>query len=70
MSDTKPLFDSLRNSADPNVVAAIEAAIRDGSDRKLCRINVLNFAAEHADGERARPFVGNVHQLYTSGLRE
>ena len=47
MSDTKPLFDALRNSADPNVVAAIEAAIRDGSDRKLCRINVLNFAAEH-----------------------
>ena len=54
MSDTKPLFDSLRNSADPNVVAAIEAAIRDGSDRKLCRINVLNFAAEHGlDEEKA-----------------
>jgi class 3 adenylate cyclase len=47
MSDTKPLFETLRNSADPNVVAAIEALIRDGSDRQLCRINVLNFAAEH-----------------------
>ncbi len=54
MSDTKPLFDTLRNSADPNVVAAIEAVIRDGSDRKLCRINILNFAAEHGlDEEKA-----------------
>jgi class 3 adenylate cyclase len=47
MTDTKPLFDALRNSADKNVAAAIEAAIRDASDRKLCRINALNFAAEH-----------------------
>jgi class 3 adenylate cyclase len=47
MSDTKTLLDSLRNSADQNVVAAIEAVIRDGIDRKLCRINILNFAAEH-----------------------
>jgi len=54
MSDTKPLFDALRNSADPDVVAAIEAAIRDASDRKLCRINVLNFAAGHRlDEEKA-----------------
>ena len=47
MNDTKPLFETLRNSADRDVVAAIEAAIRDASDRKLCRINILNFAAEH-----------------------
>ena len=54
MSDTKPLFDALRNSADQDVVAAIEAAIRDVPDRKLCRINVLNFAAEHGlDEEKA-----------------
>ena len=54
MSDTKPLFDALCNSAEQNVVAAIEAAIRDDPDRKLCRINVLNFAAEHAlDEEKA-----------------
>jgi class 3 adenylate cyclase len=54
MNDTKPLFDALRNSADQNVVAAIEAAIRDGTDRKLCRINLLNFAAEHGlDEEKA-----------------
>ena len=54
MSDTKPLFDALRNSADQDVAAAIETAIRDSTDRKLWRINVLNFAAEHSlDEERA-----------------
>jgi Family of unknown function (DUF5939) len=54
MSDTKPPFDALRNSADPDVAAAIETAVRDASDRKLCRINVLNFAAEHRlDEEKA-----------------
>jgi class 3 adenylate cyclase len=54
MTDTKPLFDTLRKSADENVVAAIEAVIRDGTDRKLCRINILNFSAEHGlDEEKA-----------------
>jgi class 3 adenylate cyclase len=54
MSDTKPLFDALRNSADRDVAAAIETAVRDAGDRKLCRINVLNFAAEHRlDEEKA-----------------
>jgi class 3 adenylate cyclase len=47
MTDTKPLFDALRKSVDENVVAAIEAVIRDGTDRKLCRINILKFSAEH-----------------------
>jgi class 3 adenylate cyclase len=51
MSDTTTLFDSLRNSADRNVVSAIEAAIRDSEDRKLCRVNVLHFAAEHGLNE-------------------
>jgi class 3 adenylate cyclase len=46
MSETKALFDTLRNSADPTVVAAIESVVRDGSDRQLCRINALSFAAE------------------------
>ena len=46
MTDTKPLFESLRNSADPQVVAAIEGLIADGSDRELCRANVLSFAAK------------------------
>ena len=54
MTDTKPLFDTLRNSADQDVAAAIEAAVREADDRKLCRINVLNFAAEHKlDEEKA-----------------
>jgi class 3 adenylate cyclase len=47
MSETKALFDTLRNSADPTVVAAIESVIRDGTDRQLCRINALSFAARH-----------------------
>jgi class 3 adenylate cyclase len=51
MSDTKALFDTLRSSADRDVVAAIDAVIREGTDRKLCRINVLNFAAEHGLNE-------------------
>jgi hypothetical protein len=46
LSDTKPLFDSLRNSTDPKVVAAIEGLIGEGSDRQLCRLNVLSFAAD------------------------
>ena len=54
MTDTKALFDTLRNSADQDVAAAIEAAVREADDRKLCRINVLNFAAEHKlDEEKA-----------------
>ena len=54
MTDTMPLFETLRKSADQDVVAAIEAVIRDSTDRKLCRINILNFAAEHGlDEEKA-----------------
>jgi class 3 adenylate cyclase len=54
MSDMTTLFDTLRNSADHKVVTAIETAIRDGADRKLSRINVLSFAAEHGlDEEKA-----------------
>ncbi len=47
MTDTETLFGALRKSADPKVVAAIEALIADGSDRQLCRVNVLSFAARH-----------------------
>ena len=54
MSDTKPLFDALRNSADPQVVAAIEALIREGTDRQLCRVNVVSFAVLNGlDEEKA-----------------
>ena len=47
MSDTKALFDTLRAAADPQVVAAIASLVSEGSDRELCRINVLDFAAKH-----------------------
>jgi len=54
VSDTKPLFDALRNSADPQVVAAIEALIREGTDRQLCRVNVVSFAVLNGlDEEKA-----------------
>ncbi|MGB8896917.1 MAG: adenylate/guanylate cyclase domain-containing protein [Pseudolabrys sp.] len=54
MMDAKPLFDALRNSADPGVVAAIEALISGGTDRQLCRVNVLSFAAQNGiDEEKA-----------------
>jgi class 3 adenylate cyclase len=46
VTDTEPLFSALRNSADPEVVAAIEKLIVDGTDRELCRINVLKFAEQ------------------------
>jgi class 3 adenylate cyclase len=34
----------LRQSADARAVAAIEDLVRDGSDRALCRVNVIDFA--------------------------
>ncbi len=44
MTDTETLFSALRKSADPKIVAAIETLISDGTDRELCRVNVLKFA--------------------------
>jgi class 3 adenylate cyclase len=43
---TQTLFGALRSSADPKVVDAIEALVRDGEDRALSRINVLRFAGD------------------------
>jgi len=52
--DAEALFTLLRQSSDTGVVDAIEALVRDGSDRALCRINVLKFAAERdLDEEKA-----------------
>jgi class 3 adenylate cyclase len=47
MSEAQPLFEMLRQSAQPTVVDAIEQAVRDAPDRKLNRINPLAFAASH-----------------------
>ncbi len=54
MSETKALFDILRQTADVPSVDAIERLVREGSDRDLCRINVLDFAVtEKLDVEHA-----------------
>ena len=47
MTGTEALFDTLCNLADPEVIAAIEALIRDGEDRQLCCVNVLTFDPRH-----------------------
>ncbi|HSH99683.1 MAG TPA: adenylate/guanylate cyclase domain-containing protein [Reyranella sp.] len=52
MSEADSLFAVLRNSADADTVAAIERLVRDGTDRDLCRINVLAFAGRHALNEQ------------------
>jgi class 3 adenylate cyclase len=44
MSETQPLFALLRQSADPDCVAAMERLVQKGPDRALSRINVLDFA--------------------------
>jgi class 3 adenylate cyclase len=46
VTDSEPLLATLRNAADPQVVTAIEALIAEGTDRQLCRVNLLSFAAE------------------------
>src|SRR5437588_1081316 len=45
MSEAKNLFPLLQQSADPEIVVAIERLVRDAPDRDLCRVNVLDFAA-------------------------
>src|SRR6266446_7095627 len=54
MSEAKNLFSVLRQSADPDTVDAIEKLVEEAPDRALCRINVLDFAAQRGlDEERA-----------------
>src|SRR6266403_343296 len=54
MSEAKSLYSVLRQSADPDTVAAIEELVRDAPDRALSRVNVLDFAAKtDIDEERA-----------------
>ncbi len=47
VSDVEARFAVLRRSADPDVVAAMEALVRDGKDHQLARINALDFARKH-----------------------
>ncbi len=51
MNDTEALFSVLRQSAEADCAAAIERLVRDGSDRDLCRVNVLDFAAKRGLNE-------------------
>ncbi len=54
MSEVQALFDVLRQSADSGAVEAIERLVRDGKDRDLCRVNVLEFASGNkVDTEKA-----------------
>ena len=53
MSEVPALFSALRQSADPHAVDAIEKLVRDGIDRRLCRVNALDFAAKHGLNEDA-----------------
>ncbi len=53
MSETEALFGVLRQSADPECVAAIERLVGDGLDCDLCRVNAIAFATKHGlDEER------------------
>jgi class 3 adenylate cyclase len=46
MGETESLFSVLRRTAVPEVVAAIEALVANGSDRELNRVNVVAFGAK------------------------
>src|SRR5438874_244403 len=53
MSETEPLFSVLRQSADPDAVAAIERLVANAPDHALNKINALELAAkEGLDEER------------------
>src|SRR5229473_2733006 len=53
LGEAEALFAVLRQSADADVVAAIEALVRDAPDSALNRVNVLDFAAKRGlDHER------------------
>jgi class 3 adenylate cyclase len=51
MSETDNLFAILRQSVDPDAVAAIERLVRDAPDRELSRINALDFAEKNGLGD-------------------
>src|SRR3981081_2523678 len=54
MSEAQALFAVLRQSADPDCVAAIERLVADAPDHQVSRINVLNFAQRRGlDEEKA-----------------
>jgi class 3 adenylate cyclase len=46
--EIETLFTIHRQSAAPEVADAIESLVRQGSDRALCRVNAIDFAAKRA----------------------
>jgi class 3 adenylate cyclase len=60
MTEAQTLFTALLQSADPDVVSAIEALVRDAPDRSLNRINVLAFA-EKRDLDEERVIAAFLH---------
>jgi class 3 adenylate cyclase len=53
MSEASDLFAILKQSADADAVAAIERLVAEEPDHKLCRLNVLAFAATNGLDEEA-----------------
>jgi hypothetical protein len=54
VNENESPFDLLRLTVTPDAAAAIEHLVREGSDRDLCRLNVLDFAKRNGfDEERA-----------------
>jgi class 3 adenylate cyclase len=53
MEDVNSLWDTLRQSTDPAVVASMKDLVETGSDRALNRLNPLAFAAARGLGEDA-----------------
>jgi class 3 adenylate cyclase len=53
MDEVDARFSVLERTADAAVVAAIRELVMHGEDRRLNRINVLDFAAKHGFGEEA-----------------
>ena len=51
MSESEARFEILRQSARPEAAAAIQNLVRDGTDRQLNRVNVLDFAARYGLSE-------------------
>jgi class 3 adenylate cyclase len=51
MTEASPIFEMLRNSAAPEIAAAIETLVKEGPDRALCRINALAFATRNGFNE-------------------
>jgi hypothetical protein len=47
-SETEALLAILRKLAAPEAVNAIASLVLQGSDRDLCRVNALDFAAKRA----------------------